>query len=54
MRESELSFIGHITEYALREVRVDKVVIGIPAVDIKMGLTNDYLPEVVTDRTIWI
>jgi DeoR/GlpR family transcriptional regulator of sugar metabolism len=52
MRESELSFIGHITEHALCEVRVDKVVIGIPALDVKMGLTNDYLPEVVTDRTI--
>ena len=52
MRASEMSFIGHITDLALREVRVDKVVIGIPAIDIKMGLTNDYLPEVVTDRAI--
>lgn len=28
LRESELSFIGHITEQALAEVRVDKVIIG--------------------------
>jgi len=24
----------------------------IPAIDLKVGLTNDYLPEVITDRTI--
>ncbi|MFZ0034461.1 MAG: DeoR/GlpR family DNA-binding transcription regulator [Sedimentisphaerales bacterium] len=52
MRPSELSLIGHISDQALREVRVDKVVIGIPAIDIKAGLTNDYLPEVITDRII--
>jgi DeoR family transcriptional regulator of aga operon/DeoR family fructose operon transcriptional repressor len=52
LRASELSFIGHISELALGEVRVDKVVIGIPAIDIEAGLTNDYLPEVMTDRTI--
>jgi DeoR/GlpR family transcriptional regulator of sugar metabolism len=52
MRESELSLIGHIAEQSLREVRVDKVIIGIPAVSLEEGLTNDYLPEVMTDRTI--
>jgi DeoR/GlpR family transcriptional regulator of sugar metabolism len=52
MRASELSLIGHITEQALREVRVDKIVMGIPAISLEHGLTNDYLPEVMTDRTI--
>lgn len=52
MRREELSLIGHIAEQSLREVTFDKVIMGIPAVDLKAGLTNDYLPEVVTDRTI--
>lgn len=52
MRSSELSLVGHITDQALREVRVDKIFIGIPAISLESGLTNDYLPEVMTDRTI--
>ncbi|MGB2963845.1 MAG: DeoR/GlpR family DNA-binding transcription regulator [Anaerolineales bacterium] len=52
MRPSELSLVGHITEQALREVRVDKIIMGVPAISLEDGLTNDYLPEVMTDRTI--
>lgn len=52
LRKTELSLIGHIAEQALREVRVDKVIIGIPAISLDAGLTNDYLPEVMTDRAI--
>lgn len=52
LRSSELSLIGHITDQSLREVRVDKVIIGIPALSLEVGLTNDYLPEVMTDRAI--
>jgi DeoR/GlpR family transcriptional regulator of sugar metabolism len=52
MRPTELSLIGHIAEQSLREVRVDKAVIGIPAISLDAGLTNDYLPEVMTDRHI--
>jgi DeoR family transcriptional regulator of aga operon len=52
MRHEELSLIGHIAEQSLNEVTIDKVIIGIPAVDLVAGLTNDYLPEVITDRTI--
>lgn len=51
MRASELSLIGHITEQALREVRVEKVILGMQAIDLEAGMTNDYLPEVMTDRT---
>ncbi len=51
-RPSELSFIGHITEQALAEVRADQVFIGTRAIDIEAGLTNAYLPETMTDRAI--
>jgi DeoR family transcriptional regulator of aga operon len=52
LRASELSFIGHIAEQALADVRADKVIIGIRAVSIEHGLTSDYLPEAMTDRAI--
>jgi DeoR/GlpR family transcriptional regulator of sugar metabolism len=52
LRESELSFIGHITEQALAELRVNKVVMGTRGVSLEHGLTNDYLPETLTDRAI--
>jgi DeoR family transcriptional regulator, aga operon transcriptional repressor len=52
LRQSELSFIGHITEQALAEVRADKVILGIHALSLEHGLTNDYLPETMTDRAI--
>ncbi len=51
-RQSELSFIGHITEQSLSEVRADKAVLGIRALSLEEGLTNDYLPETMTDRAI--
>lgn len=52
MRDSELSLVGHIAEQSLREVRVDKVILGMRAISLEAGMTNDYLPEVMTDRTI--
>ncbi len=52
LRDTELSFIGHITEQALAEVRADKVLIGARAISLEQGLTNDYLPETMTDRAI--
>ena len=51
-RHSELSLIGHITEQALKELRADKVIMGMRAISIEEGLTNDYLPETMTDRMI--
>lgn len=51
-RRSELSLIGHITEQALAELRADRVVLGIRALDVQAGLTSDYLPETMTDRAI--
>ena len=52
LRDSELSFIGHITEQALSEVRVGKVIMGTRGVSLEHGLTNDYLQETLTDRAI--
>ena len=52
LRESELSFIGHIAEQALSEVRVDKVFMGTRGLSLEHGLTNDYLQETLTDRAI--
>lgn len=52
LRHSELSMIGHITEQALKELRADKVIMGMRAISIEEGLSNDYLPETMTDRTI--
>ena len=52
LRHNEMSMIGHITEQALTEVRAQKTVMGIRAIDVQNGLTNDYLPETKTDRAI--
>lgn len=52
LRKSEQSFIGHITEHTLTELRADKVIMGIRAISLDQGLTNDYLPETMTDRAI--
>src|SRR5688500_3394592 len=52
LRASELSFIGHITEQALAEVRADKVFMSTRSISLEQGLTNDYLPETMTDRAI--
>ena len=52
LRDSELSFIGHITEQALSEVRADQVFIGARAVSLEKGITNDYMAETLTDRAI--
>jgi DeoR family transcriptional regulator of aga operon len=51
-RPSELSFIGHVAEQSLNEVRADKVIFGVRAVDVEQGLTSAYLPETMTDRAI--
>jgi len=51
-RRSELSFIGHLAEHALSELRPQKVIMGIRAISLQDGLTSDYLPEVNTDRAI--
>lgn len=52
LRGTEQSFIGHISEQSLAEVRADKVIFGVRSIHLDQGLTNDYLPETRTDRAI--
>lgn len=52
LRPTEQSFIGHLAEQSLNDLRVSKVIMGIRAIDLDTGLTNDYLPETQTDRKI--
>ncbi len=52
VRQTELSMIGHLTEQALKEVRADKIIIGIHAIHPQHGLTNEYFQETLTDRAI--
>lgn len=51
-RHSEASYIGHLTDTNLEEVRADKVIFGIRALSLEDGLTNDYMGETSTDRKI--
>lgn len=46
------SLLGHLTELAVNELRADRLVMGIAAFDEQRGLTNDYMPEVLTDRAL--
>jgi DeoR/GlpR family transcriptional regulator of sugar metabolism len=52
LRRSEYSFIGHLVEHALQEIRATKVIMGVRAIHSDLGLMNDFLPETVTDRAI--
>lgn len=52
LRQSEFSMVGHVAEQAVREFRADKAFMGMFAVDVSCGFTNDYPPEISTDRAI--
>lgn len=52
LRQSELSMVGHVAEQAVREFRADRVFLGMYAVDVTCGFTNDYAEEISTDRAI--
>jgi DeoR/GlpR family transcriptional regulator of sugar metabolism len=52
LRHSELSMVGHVAEQAVREFRADRVFLGMYAIDVGCGFTNDYPPEIMTDRAI--
>jgi DeoR family transcriptional regulator, aga operon transcriptional repressor len=51
-RSSEYTVYGHITEHDISQVNVNKVIFGIRALNVEQGLSNDFLPEVSTDRAI--
>ena len=52
LRQTELSFIGSLTQSAVGEWRRIKVVMGIRAIDAEQGLTNADIDECLVDRAI--
>jgi DeoR/GlpR family transcriptional regulator of sugar metabolism len=52
LRQSELSMVGHVAEQAIKEFRADRAFLGMYAIDADCGFTNDYPPEILTDRAI--
>lgn len=52
LRRDELSFIGHMAEASLENLRADRVIIGIRGIDPEHGLTSDHLQELKTDQAI--
>ena len=44
--------VGHPAEQILREFRADRTFIGMRAIDLRRGFTNDFMPEILTDRMI--
>ena len=52
LRRSELSFTGHIAEGVLENIRVDKVILGIYAINLEDGITHSFAQETMTDRFI--
>jgi DeoR/GlpR family transcriptional regulator of sugar metabolism len=52
VRAQELSLLGHIAELTLPQVHVDKIFMGVQAVNLEDGWTTDHMPEVATTRRI--
>ncbi|WP_455381565.1 DeoR/GlpR family DNA-binding transcription regulator [Salinispira pacifica] len=50
LRRPEMSFIGHVVQKALSEMRADKAFMGIQGIHPEHGLTNEHLPETILDR----
>jgi DeoR/GlpR family transcriptional regulator of sugar metabolism len=46
------SLLGHLTEQATREMRADTLFMGVGAINLSLGVMNDYMPEILTDRAI--
>jgi DeoR/GlpR family transcriptional regulator of sugar metabolism len=53
VRMSEGSLIGPLTLQALAALRAIRVIMGIRAIDLDEGLTNNYLEESLVDREIF-
>jgi DeoR/GlpR family transcriptional regulator of sugar metabolism len=52
LRRDELSMIGSLAEAEIRNLRVDKVIIGMRGIHPEHGLTSDHPQEILTDRQI--
>ena len=51
LRRNELSLVGHFAETVIRELHLDKAIMGIRGIHIEYGLTSDYPREMMNDRT---
>lgn len=52
LRRDELSMIGSLADAEIRNLRVDKVIIGMRGIHPQHGLTSDHPQELLTDRQI--
>lgn len=52
LRRDELSMIGSLAEAEIRNLRVDKVIMGMRGIHPAHGLTSDHPQELLTDRQI--
>jgi DeoR/GlpR family transcriptional regulator of sugar metabolism len=52
LRSTELSLVGHFADQMVQEFRADKVFMGIRAINLTSGFTNDDLQESILDRKI--
>ena len=52
LRRSELSLVGHFAQTTVKDIRVDKVIMGIRGIHPEYGLTSDNLQELMTDRAM--
>jgi DeoR/GlpR family transcriptional regulator of sugar metabolism len=51
LRRNEYSMIGHFSETMVRDLHLDKVIMGIGGIDPEHGLTNAYPEEMMMDRS---
>jgi DeoR/GlpR family transcriptional regulator of sugar metabolism len=52
LRRSELSLVGHFVETMLKDLRVDKVILGVRGIHPEFGLSSDNPQELKTDRAM--
>ena len=50
LRRREYSLVGHFAENMIRDLRLDKVIMGIGGIHPEHGLTNQYPEEMMMDR----
>jgi DeoR/GlpR family transcriptional regulator of sugar metabolism len=51
LRRNELSLVGHFAETVVRQLHLDKAIMGIRGIHLEYGLTSDYPREMMNDRS---
>ena len=51
LRRNELSLVGHFAEAVVRQLHLDKAIMGIRGIHLEYGLTSDYPREMMNDRS---